>query len=412
MSILALAGAASAQPEAEAVGDPDLPWLDNAWYKFHLNVRARIEIADIDGFQNSEAYTLRTRAGVELKPWQGWSALAELEGTWSPWDDQYFDGASNPNGKSVVADPENVELNRAWGQYARKDLFGLPVRTKVKGGRQRIIFDDSRFVGNVGWRQNEQTFDAALGESDFGVDGLEAQYAYLWDIRRIFGNQGPTAASRDFSSDSHLARAHYTMENHEFTAFGYFLDFKNDSPGNSSNTWGVRAVGSFPLSEELALGYSASYAFQQDAKENPADYDAHYVWANLDLKWDGLGLVGVTWEQLGSDDGDGRVVTPLSTAHKFNGFADAFLDNGGPRGLRNLVVTVAPALPWKFKGKIAYHEFWRDDGGGHLGREIDAVFSRPFNRYLSGLVKFGYFDGKSQGPADRWRLTFDLNFKY
>ena len=27
-------------------------------------------------------------------------------------------------------------------------------------GRQRIKLDDDRFIGNVGWRQNEQTFDA------------------------------------------------------------------------------------------------------------------------------------------------------------------------------------------------------------------------------------------------------------
>ena len=104
--------------------------------------------------------------------------------------------------------------------------------------------------------------------------------------------------------------------------------------------------------------------------------------------------------------------TPLATAHKFNGFADAFLNNGGARGLRDLAFTVAPELPWKFKGKLIYHEFWRDDGGGRLGGEFDAVVSRPFNKYLSGLAKFSVFDGTSKGPSDRWRLVFDLTFKY
>jgi hypothetical protein len=31
--------------------------------------------------------------------------------------------------------------------------------TLLRGSRQRIIYDNARFVGNVGWRQNEQTYD-------------------------------------------------------------------------------------------------------------------------------------------------------------------------------------------------------------------------------------------------------------
>ena len=27
-------------------------------------------------------------------------------------------------------------------------------------GRQNIVLDNARFIGNVGWRLNEQTFDA------------------------------------------------------------------------------------------------------------------------------------------------------------------------------------------------------------------------------------------------------------
>jgi hypothetical protein len=41
-------------------------------------------------------------------------------------------------------------------QYATKAL-------DLTLGRQRINLDDQRFVGSVGWRQNEQTFDAVRG---------------------------------------------------------------------------------------------------------------------------------------------------------------------------------------------------------------------------------------------------------
>ena len=54
----------------------------------------------------------------------------------------------------VVADPESYEINRL--QLTNTSI----IDTTITLGRQRIVLDDHRFVGNVGWRQNEQTFDA------------------------------------------------------------------------------------------------------------------------------------------------------------------------------------------------------------------------------------------------------------
>jgi hypothetical protein len=407
IAIAALSAGARANAE-----DPDLPWLDNAWYKLHLNVRARVSLADLEGLEPSQAYTLRTRAGLEAKPLHGFSALAELEHTWSLDDSQYFDAASTPNGKTPIADPENLELNRAWVQYASDEIFGAPVSVKAKGGKQRIIFDDARFIGNVGWRQNEQTYDGALGQSNWSIDGLTTQYAYVWHVQRVFGNQGPTADSRDYDSDAHLARVHYGgFEGHDLTAFAYLLDFGRDSIANSSNSYGVRAAGKIPCGDDWTLGYSASYAYQTDAGRN-RDYEAHYGWAHLEAKLAEVGTLGVAYEHRGSDDGNAQFVTPLATAHKFNGFADAFLGTGGPRGLQDLAITVSPQLPWKLNGKVVYHEFWRADGGAHLAREVDAVLSRPLTGHLTALVKGAWFDGRSGGPADRYRVTFALTFAY
>ena len=53
----------------------------------------------------------------------------------------------------MVPDPRGTELNRF--QITNTSLPG----TRTTLGRQRIVLDDSRFVGNVGFRQNEQTFD-------------------------------------------------------------------------------------------------------------------------------------------------------------------------------------------------------------------------------------------------------------
>jgi hypothetical protein len=51
----------------------------------------------------------------------------------------------------VVADPAFLAINR----FAL--LNNSLANTTLTLGRQRIVLDDARFVGNGGWRQNEQT---------------------------------------------------------------------------------------------------------------------------------------------------------------------------------------------------------------------------------------------------------------
>ena len=80
-----------------------------------------------------------------------------------------------------MADPEDTELNQAFVKYDWKDAS-----TKIIAGRQRMKLDDDRFIGNVGWRQNEQTFDAVTFKSDLG-DGVALLYSFIWDVNRIFG---------------------------------------------------------------------------------------------------------------------------------------------------------------------------------------------------------------------------------
>lgn len=400
-----------ASPPLVERASADVPrWIDNDYYKISIDARARFEAADIDGFRNSESYNLRTRLGVGTKDFRGFSGYVEGEGTWAVAKSQSFDGVEfNRRGQSVIADPQNIELNRGWLQFQRDD--GIAV--KARGGRQRIVLDDARFIGNVAWRQNEQTFDAALGETNFGVDRLTTQYFYLWDIRRIFGDRGRSAATQDFHSDSHLIRAHYAAAPElNATLFAYLLDFKASAPALSSNSYGFRLAGRAGVGEEVSIGYLASYAYQRDAAENLLDYEAHYAAASLDLDWKPVGRIGIAYELLGSDGGNAVFVTPLATAHKFNGFADAFLNNGGPGGLQDLNLTIAPRLPYEFSGRLTFHEFWSDTGNRHLGREIDAVLSRPLCEGLSALTKFAWFDGSRRGPAERWRFWLQLTFQY
>jgi Alginate export len=378
-----------------------------------LDLRARYEHADADGLAPSNAQTLRTRLGYGTQPWEGLSAYVEMENISAADHDSFFDALPpNLDDRTPIADPSDTELNQAYAMIDRPD-FG---RTKVIGGRQRIVLDDHRFIGNVGWRQNEQTYDSAWAQSGFWTDGLTAGYGYIWDVNRIFGDQGPPA-TRDYESNSHLARAAYDVAPwFQPVAFVYLLDLRQ-APAESSNTYGLRATGTAPLGENWSLAYQASYAFQTDGGtsggNNPVDYRAHYALGDLSIGFRPIGSVGGGFELLGSDHGDARFATPLATLHKFNGWADVFLNNGGVNGLQDAYAYVSPALPWKLNAQVIYHQFWSDEHGHDMGSEIDAVLSRKFGAYVTVLAKAAWYeDGGVFSPRDTTRYWLETTVAF
>ncbi len=358
---------------------------DNPLGSFTVKLRPRYEYAKIDGSDSGNALTLRAAVGFGSRTWKGLSFFVEGEGIASADRDGYFDGTRRPNGRSFIPDPPVIDLNQGYVHYEHAEWT-----TNLRAGRQRILLDDQRFVGNVGWRQNEQTFDAALFSTGLGRRDLRLTYAYLFRILRIFGDDGPPA-TRDFDSSSHAVNVHWSgLRPARVTGFAYLLDL-DEAPLESSNSYGLRVAGGLDFESPWRLDYSLSYAFQTDAGDNPRDYGAHYAWVEGSLGHEGLGRASVGFELLGSDEGQASFRTPLGTLHKFNGLADAFLDNGGADGLRDLFLRLRPELPWRLGGELAFHYFWADEGGRDLGWELDAHVSRPLNRYVSVLAATAYF---------------------
>ena len=111
--VLGLAAPASAEDPAAATGVER--WLDNEYYKLHLNVRARMEFADFDGLNSSEAYTVRTRLGVGTKPWNGLSVFVEGENIFSFADGEYFDTIESPTGQSPGLGLSINPTDSTWG---------------------------------------------------------------------------------------------------------------------------------------------------------------------------------------------------------------------------------------------------------------------------------------------------------
>jgi hypothetical protein len=299
------------------------------------------------------------------------------------------------NGKTqypIVPDPKGTDLN-----LASLTFTGLENGTFVLG-RQRIKRANLRFVGNVGWRQNEQTYDS-VSFAYTAAKKLDFFYSYVDRVKRVFGPNenatasGPGAAS--WRSNSHLVDLGYTF-NEAIKLFGYayLLDFGNAATF-SSQSIGLRATGGIPFGDGPKLSYVAEYANQQDYEDNPINYDANYYVLEGALGWERFGFKA-GYEVLEGDESAGWAFqTPLATLHKFNGWADRFLVAPGG-GLQDLYVE-ANAKFLQGTWKLIYHDFSADtsgtgaNGGSSYGDEIDFVASWKIRENYSIMAKFALY---------------------
>ena len=365
----------------------------------------RYEHVDQDQIdRDADALTMRMRAGAEVRS-HGFAVLAEAEGTLAIIDD-YNDTIPGNNGYlgaepySVVADPESIELNRLQLSWS-----GKPGSLTV--GRQRIILDNARFVGNVGWRQNEQTFDAVRGQAKFGPVMIDATYAM--SQRTIFGSESPNS---HFDGDFAFIQAGVDLKGLKIKGFAHLIDY-DTRLAYSSQTYGVLASGSVPLGDKFKLEASATYARQSDFGQSPLNYSADYIQGELGFSLAGFG-VKAGYEELGSDDGIAAFQTPLATAHAFNGWADLFLSTPAD-GLQDLYGGLSKSLgnagPLKgLKAMVIYHEFDSDTGGFDYGSEWDAQLGFNVANYAV-LLKYANYNAKDFG-TDTEKFWVQLGFKF
>jgi hypothetical protein len=351
MGALWLAPAHGAENWAEAFREGDVI----------VDLRARYETVEQGGFDSDAvAFTNRVRTGFETAPLKATTFLAEAVVI----DDLVDDYNSTTNGQAqypVVPDPANVEAMNRFA-VTNKSLE----RTTLTFGRQRLAHDDQRFVGNVGWRQFEQTFDALRAQ--WASSKLKTDLTYAAQVNRIFGPESPQGK---WEGDIVLASFAYTLPAGTLTAFDYYLDIDGVA-AVSTNTIGVKLAGSKPVGK-LTGTYALSFAQQGEAGANAADVDADYVLVEGGLNFARFG-VGLGYELLGGD-GTTAFATPLATLHAFQGWADKFLATPAD-GIEDTYVRFS--YPFSKRGKFTsiaavavFHDYQADVGGAHFGEELN-----------------------------------------
>jgi hypothetical protein len=387
LASLALSEAAFADGINQIWQDSSLKW----------NFRYRIEQVQPDGpLEDALASTLRSRLTVNTGKWtlasnQSISALIEADHVAVIGGETYNNTVNGSSRYATIADPDGLDLNQA------ALLFKAGDSSQITLGRQRLNFGDQRFIGSVGWRQNEQTFDGIRLVQSFGST-VQLDLASLHNANRVFGPDGPNA---DLHGRFNLAQANWTVKP-EHVLQGYVYDFDFDSlVARSSSTRGFDYKGA-----AQGFKWQLALANQQDAHQAPANYNVGYHRIELSYPISQVTIKGIV-ERLGSD---GKVAfqTPFATLHAFNGFADMFLTTP-TNGLREQALQLAfPVL--KAKATLSWHHFNSDYADIHYGNEVDASLAYELNSQWQILGKVAFYQADKY-QADTTKYWLMLSFQ-
>ncbi|GIU04998.1 MULTISPECIES: alginate export family protein [unclassified Shewanella] len=391
LTLAVLASLTSTAVTAETVDPLKKAFIDDSAVK--VQFRLRYEDVDVANLDQQNQTTLRTRLNYQTGDIYNLYAVAEV------------DDVRSTDNEPLIADYKYTQINQGYIGYKG------PAETLALLGRQRILLDNQRFVGGVGFRQNEQTYDA-VSLKNTAIEGLTAYYAYVANVNRIFPEG---SGKEEHKNETNLVNLNYkALDFAKISGYAYLID-NIDVPSFSTDTYGIRATGDIKL-DALKLSYEAEYAQQSEGSDNPVSYSASYYKLGAGVNFDFIGAK-VGYEVLGSDDGKAGFITPLATLHAFNGWTDKFLFGGKGNWENGLVDThfIVTAKLAGLKLLAKYHKFDSDYGDIDMGKEWGVAATYPFAKYYSVGVKYASFSGADAGysfSSDTDKLWLTLEAKY
>lgn len=364
-----------------------------------LNYRLRFEHVDDDAFADpASALTGRLLLGYGTADFYGFKTYVEMENVHAFGGQAYSSKPAPGNSRPVVADPEETEVHQAYLSF-----MGIP-NSSLNLGRQRIVLDNARFIGDVGWRQNAQTFNALSFNSHL-IPDVDFTYGYLSHTHRV--------DFQDIDTDANLFNVSYTaLPIGKLTAYAYLLDFNEDditpaqrAPYADTQSYGLRLNGSRAMASAKLL-YTFEYA-KQRAYHDASGIDEHYYLAEVGTEISGI-TVKLAQEMLGGN-GHSAFQTPLATLHIFNGWADKFLTTPA-NGLVDNYLSAGTSLGG-IQYLAMYHDFQADHDSADYGRELDVQASKKLTPYLTVLLKYANYHAEdyARNTKKYWVMS-EINF--
>ncbi len=351
----------------------------------NVSARFRYENVDQDDFSDTaELPSARLRFNFKTKQVNNFSAFFELDHLLDLWDTDYNSKVNGNTTFPVIADPLFTEMNQAYISYTGFE------DTTINYGRQRINLDNQRFVGGVGWRQNEQTYDGVT-IINTGIKDTTIVFASLYNVNTVLDTNA--------SNGQHtvINVAYDGIDLGKVTGYAYLLE-------DITDTYGIRFIGNNKM-DSVNFGYQLEFASQETDNSAAVETNYYLVEASLGNK----SITAKVGYEVHTAENGVAFQTPLGTNHAFNGWADKFLGIQGD-GLEDLYVgAIVPFSGFTFKAFL--HDFTAENSNRDFGSEFDFAVVKKIDDNYSLLFKYASYSA-NDFSADTDKFWIDFNVKY
>ncbi len=381
------------------------PSLWAAELKWGGSIRLRAEQAS-DGVlgvgkdQKGSWITQMSRLQVEGSSKEGLSLFLQIQDsrTWGGEDHAFPPPSVTDTGTDASAN--GLDMHQA---YVKIDDFLAP-KGHAQIGRQEIIFDDARLVGNIGWIQNPQTFDAfrwTYQRENFNADVVAAQV--------IANDTHPTMVNvtSDSTADTNDG-AFYALHTSFKIAQGVINPFLYQvqkplrlKPGGTVSFDHLQTIGAYIKQQFGAFGLIFQGGNQTGQVTAAKKHKANFYSLELKAKLSGLGF-SLGQDQYSGDKvkggGESNTFNALyATNHAYFGFMDKFLFTPSTGINDSYVKLSAPIAGAKLA--LNYHNFATASGSydpnQSMGSEADLTLKIP-TKTVALQLGYSAYTGKGE----------------
>ncbi|MBW8683643.1 alginate export family protein [Chitinophaga sp. B61] len=319
--------------------------------------------------------------------------------------------------KTTTQDNNSLLLHEAWAEIMLLDTTIKSRTLNLKIGRQELIYDDSRLLGNLEWLQQGRRHDALLLKYESGSYSLHVGAAFNQNRENSAGTVYNPTPPGNYAANTNGSAMYKSMEYfYAGRKLGYghmsflflsdqFSRFHPDSTGgkiwdkgvHTRLTTGLYYANTFDKLTLTAAGY---YQFGKNANAqqlSAALLSGAFQYQLCHSFSAGLGADYTTGGL--ASDGTSHAFDPLyGTPHKFWGYMDYFYvaSSFGNRGLQDYYLKTRYKPGKKFQLTADLHQFYSassipDNLSSKFGTEADLVASYPLTKVISFEAGYSHF---------------------
>lgn len=282
--------------------------------------------------------------------------------------------------KQLVNDPNSLGVHEAWAEVNLASAFSAKV------GRQELVYDNSRMLGNVGWAQQARTHDVALLKYKGNVE-IHAAFAIA-----------PTAPELRPMSYQGFQFIWLNKKTDNLNLSFLFLNNGKQQPTSSIEY--SQTLGTFIKYKSGSFGLAGQAYYQMGKDGSDKDLSAYDAMLEASFKASEKITFTLGGEILSGTDQDAdatenKSFTPFyGTNHKFNGLMDYFYvgNHANSVGLTDLYAKVG-YKKGPFKAGISAHMLsasakmvnmaTNTEVDSNLGTEIDITAGYKFSKSVA-----------------------------